>query len=96
MWGDRGRTLSSAAGPHWLRVVCAEAGTDGGTLWNGPSTSRTLPAAVPRPGLCRIRDWPTDGYAYRAELYALAPDPLVSPRPSSTTTRACPRRGGRR
>ncbi|MFJ3520815.1 MULTISPECIES: hypothetical protein [unclassified Streptomyces] len=23
VWGYRGRTLSSAAGPHWLRVVCA-------------------------------------------------------------------------
>ncbi|MFD8023522.1 hypothetical protein ACFV6G_24250 [Streptomyces lavendulae] len=81
VWGYRGRTLSSAAGPHWLRVVCAEAGTEGGMLWNGPSTSRALPAAVPRPDLFRIRDWTTDGYAYRAELYALAPDPMVSPRP---------------
>ncbi|MEY2230127.1 hypothetical protein [Streptomyces sp. BF23-19] len=68
MWGYRGRTLSGAAGPHWLRVVCAEAGTEGGTLWNGPSTSRT-------------RNWTTDAYAYRAELYALAPDSVVSPRP---------------
>ncbi|KJY26781.1 hypothetical protein VR46_39840, partial [Streptomyces sp. NRRL S-444] len=69
VWGYRRRTLSGAAGPHWLRVVCAEAGTKGGTLWNGPSTSRTLPASVPRPDLFRIRDWTTDGYAYRAELY---------------------------
>ncbi|MFC9816099.1 hypothetical protein ACFVJM_29030 [Streptomyces virginiae] len=81
VWGYRGRTLSGAAGPHWLRVVCAEAGTEGGKLWNGPSTSRTLPVSVPRPDLFRIRDWTTDGYAYRAELYALAPDPMVSPRP---------------
>ncbi|WP_331747579.1 hypothetical protein OG365_40920 (plasmid) [Streptomyces sp. NBC_00853] len=81
VWGYRGRTLSGAAGPHWLRVVCAEAGTEGGKLWNGPSTSRTLPASVPRPDLFRIRDWTTEGYAYRAELYAFAPDPMVSPRP---------------
>ncbi|WP_327419629.1 hypothetical protein [Streptomyces sp. NBC_01233] len=81
VWGYRGRTLSSAAGPHWLRVVCAAAGTEGGTLWNGPSTSRTLPASVPRPDLFRIRDWTTEGYAYRAELYGFAPDPIVSPRP---------------
>ncbi|MFD7787691.1 hypothetical protein ACFV4Q_32060 [Streptomyces nojiriensis] len=87
VWGFRGRTLSDATGPHWLRVVCAEAGTEGGieggTLWNGPSTSRTLPVSVsvPRPDLFRIRDWTTEGYAYRAELYALAPDPMVSPRP---------------
>ncbi|MEU6300764.1 hypothetical protein [Streptomyces erythrochromogenes] len=81
VWGYRGRTLSSAAGPHWLRVVCAEADTEGGTLWNGPSTSRTLPTSVPRPDLLRIRDWITDGYPYRAELYAYAPDPIVSPRP---------------
>ncbi|WP_326594223.1 hypothetical protein [Streptomyces sp. NBC_01294] len=33
------------------------------------------------PDLFRIRDWTTDGYAYRAELYAFAPDPIVSPRP---------------
>ncbi|MFG2236161.1 hypothetical protein ACGFNX_40265 [Streptomyces sp. NPDC048723] len=81
VWGYRGRTLSGAAGPHWLRVVCAEAGTEGGKLWNGPSTSRTLPPSVPRPDLFRIRDWTTEGYAYRAELYAFAPDPIVSPRP---------------
>ncbi|UUY52374.1 hypothetical protein NRK68_34445 (plasmid) [Streptomyces yangpuensis] len=81
VWGYRGRTLSAAAGPHWLRVVCAEAGTEGGTLWDGPSASRALPASVPRPDLFRIRDWTTDTYAYRAELYAFAPDPIVSPRP---------------
>ncbi|MGW7314823.1 hypothetical protein [Streptomyces sp. NPDC054865] len=81
VWGYRGRTLSSAAGPHWLRVVSAEAGTEGGTLWNGPATSRALPAAVPRPDLTRIRDWTTDGHVYRAELYAIAPDPIVAPRP---------------
>ncbi|MEU3774276.1 hypothetical protein AB0F11_13930 [Streptomyces sp. NPDC032472] len=40
MWGCRSRTLSAAADPHWLRVVCAEAGTEGGNLWIGPSTSR--------------------------------------------------------
>ncbi|MFI7360407.1 hypothetical protein ACIBTP_41715 [Streptomyces avidinii] len=79
--GDRAPICPAAAGPHWLRVVCAEAGTEGGTLWNGPSTSRTLPAAVPRPDLFRIRDRTTDGCAYRAELYAFAPDPMVSPRP---------------
>ncbi|MFF3013594.1 hypothetical protein [Streptomyces sp. NPDC057939] len=61
VWGYQGRTLSSAAGPHWLRVVCAEACTGGGKLWDGPSTSRTLPESVPRPGLFRIRDWTTDG-----------------------------------
>ncbi|WP_031152858.1 hypothetical protein, partial [Streptomyces erythrochromogenes] len=81
VWGYRGRTLSGAAGPHWLRVVCAKAGAEGGTLWNGPSTSRTLPSSVPRPDLFRIRDWTTEGYAFRAELYALAADPVVSPRP---------------
>ncbi|OEJ22507.1 hypothetical protein [Streptomyces subrutilus] len=81
VWGYRGRTLSAAAGPHWLRMVCAEAGTEGGTLWNGPSTSRALPASVPRPDLFRTRDWTTGAYAYRAELYALAPDPMVSPCP---------------
>ncbi|MFG2878826.1 hypothetical protein ACGFYU_28140 [Streptomyces sp. NPDC048337] len=81
VWGYQGRTLSAAAGPHWLRVVCAEAGTEGGTLWDGPSASRALPPSVPRPGLFRIRDWTTEGYAYRAELYAFAPDPIVSPRP---------------
>ncbi|MFH8642292.1 phosphotransferase [Streptomyces goshikiensis] len=81
VWGYQGRTLSAAAGPHWLRLVCAETGTEGGTLWNGPSASRTLPASVPRPDLFRIRDWTTDRYAYRAELYAFAPDPVVSPRP---------------
>ncbi|MGW6875864.1 hypothetical protein ACWGHA_26395 [Streptomyces xanthophaeus] len=36
---------------------------------------------MPRPDLFRIRDWTAEGYAYRAELYALAPDPMVSPRP---------------
>ncbi|MGW4690644.1 hypothetical protein ACWEPM_38005 [Streptomyces sp. NPDC004244] len=81
VWGYRGRTLSAAASPHWLRVVCTEAGTEGGKLWTGPSTSPTLPASVPRPGLFRIRDWTTETYAYRAELYAYAPDPIVSPRP---------------
>ncbi|ARE79437.1 hypothetical protein B6R96_36030 (plasmid) [Streptomyces sp. Sge12] len=81
VWGYRGRTLSSAASPHWLRVICAETGTEGGTLWDGPSSSRALPASVPRPGLFRIRDWITEGYAYRAELYALAPDPIVASRP---------------
>ncbi|MFF3088712.1 hypothetical protein ACFVRB_27240 [Streptomyces nojiriensis] len=96
VWGYRGRTLSGAAGPHWLRVVCAEAGTEGGTLWDGPSTSRTLPVSVPRPDLFRIRDWTTGAYAYRAELYALAPTRWSPRAPSSTRTRACPRRGGRR
>ncbi|EDX20971.1 conserved hypothetical protein [Streptomyces sp. Mg1] len=81
VWGQQGRTLASAAGPPWFGVVCAEAGAEGGKLWNGRSTSRTLPTSVPRPDLFRIRDWTTDGYAYRAELYALAPDPMVSPRP---------------
>ncbi|MFJ2590966.1 hypothetical protein OG842_43175 (plasmid) [Streptomyces sp. NBC_00376] len=81
VWGYQGRTLSAAAGPHWLRVVSAEAGTEGGTLWDGPSASRTLPASVPRPDLFRIRDWTTDTHAYRAELYSFAPDPIVSPRP---------------
>ncbi|MFJ9646526.1 hypothetical protein [Streptomyces sp. NPDC101206] len=81
VWGYRGRTLSAAAGPHWLRVVCAEAGTEGGKLWNGPSTSRALPVSVPRPDLFGIRDWTTDAYMYRAELYAYTPDPIVSPRP---------------
>ncbi|MER7468375.1 hypothetical protein [Streptomyces sp. NPDC097981] len=36
---------------------------------------------MPRPDLFRIRDWTTGAYAYRAELYAFAPDPIVSPRP---------------
>lgn len=81
VWGYQGRTLSAAAGPHWLRVVCAKAGTEGDTLWDGPSTSRTLPTSVPRPDLLRIRDWTTQTYAYRAELYSFAPDPIVSRRP---------------
>ncbi|MFD3680225.1 hypothetical protein [Streptomyces sp. NPDC058613] len=81
VWGYRGRTLSAAAGPHWLRVVCAEAGTEGGKVWDGPYTSRTLPASVPRPELLHVRDWTLEAYAYRAELYAFAPEPIVSPRP---------------
>ncbi|KIF02954.1 hypothetical protein PL81_26975 [Streptomyces sp. RSD-27] len=81
VWGYRGRTLSTNAAPHWLRVVCAEAGTEGGMLWDGPSSSRTLPAAVPRPELLHVRDWSVGAYAYRAELYAFAPDPVVSLRP---------------
>ncbi|MGW8502878.1 hypothetical protein [Streptomyces sp. CLCI03] len=44
-------------------------------------TSRTLPTSVPRPDLLRIRAWTTEGYAYRAELYALAPAPMISLRP---------------
>ncbi|MGW6841283.1 hypothetical protein [Streptomyces sp. NPDC054958] len=36
---------------------------------------------MPRPDLFRIRDWTTEGYAYRAEPYAYAPNPIVSPRP---------------
>ncbi|MGW6574425.1 hypothetical protein ACWGAN_19950 [Streptomyces sp. NPDC054945] len=62
-------------------MSCAETGTEGGKLRNGPSTSRTLPAPVPHPDLFRIRDWTTKGYAYRADLYAFAPDPIVSLRP---------------
>ncbi|MGZ9928331.1 hypothetical protein ACXNSR_00405 [Streptomyces sp. NC-S4] len=75
------RGTEPPAGPRWLRVVCAEAGTEGGTLRDGPSASRTLPASVPRPELLRIRDWTTGAYAYQAELYAFVPDPMVSPRP---------------
>lgn len=75
------RGTEPPAGPRWLRVVCAEAGTEGGTLRDGPSASRTLPASVPRPELLRIRDWTTGAYAYRAELYAFVPDPMISPRP---------------
>ncbi|WP_405438493.1 hypothetical protein OG373_13805 [Streptomyces avidinii] len=82
VWGYRGRTLPSAAGPHWLRVVCAEAGTEGGKLWDGPYASHTLPASVPRPDLLHVRDWSAETHAYRAELYAFAPDPIVSPRPA--------------
>lgn len=63
-------------------MVCAEAGTEGGTLWNGPSTSRTLPVSVPRPDLFRIRDWTTGAYAYRAEL-ALETAPKRSSFPDS-------------
>ncbi|MFE5862159.1 hypothetical protein ACFQ77_16635 [Streptomyces virginiae] len=38
---------------------------------------------MPLPDLFRIRNWTTEGYAYRAELYLLAPDPMV---PSATRT----------
>ncbi|MFD9522524.1 hypothetical protein [Streptomyces sp. NPDC059979] len=82
--GYQGGTLSAAGGPHWLRVVCAEVGevgTEGGKLWNGFYASRTLPASVPRPTLLHVRDWSAEAYAYRVELYAFAPDPIVSPRP---------------
>ncbi|GAA2651416.1 MULTISPECIES: phosphotransferase [Streptomyces] len=89
VWGYQGRTLS-AAGPHWLRVVCAEAGTEGGILWNGPSTSRTLPASVPRPELLHVRDWTDQAYAYRAEPYAFTPNPIVSPRPVLTEDPSLP------
>ncbi|MFI1284353.1 hypothetical protein ACH4U5_27035 [Streptomyces sp. NPDC020858] len=75
MWGYQGRTLSAAAGPHWLRVVCAEAGTEVGKLWDGPYASRTLPASAPRPEPHHVRDSSAEAYAYRAELYAFAPDP---------------------
>ncbi|MER6320215.1 hypothetical protein ABT237_41690 [Streptomyces sp. NPDC001581] len=64
-----------------LRVDQVLDQAQGGKLWNGPSSSRALPALVPRPDLLRIRDWTTKAYAYRAELYAFAPDPIVSPRP---------------
>jgi hypothetical protein len=82
VWGYAGRTLSAAAGAYWLRVVCAEEGVAaGGKLWDGPLASRTLPAAVPRPELLDVQDWTAHGCAYRAELYARAPDLVVAPRP---------------
>ncbi|GHI82541.1 phosphotransferase [Streptomyces spororaveus] len=71
-------------------MVCAEAGTEGGILWNGPSTSRTLPASVPRPELLHVRDWTDQAYAYRAEPYAFTPNPIVSPRPVLTEDPSLP------
>ncbi|MFD0123625.1 hypothetical protein [Streptomyces virginiae] len=91
VWGYGGRSLSSPAGDGWLRLVSVPAGDKGGTLWDGPRLAyETLPGAVPRPELLGLRDWQAGGHAYRAELYAYAAEPVVSPCPAISTDPGLP------
>jgi len=72
------RSIGSLAetddGKAWLRVCSAREGRGKGRLWTGNvDASRLLPPTIPRPALLRWYDFTSDGYQYRAELFAYLP-----------------------
>lgn len=83
VWGYAGRTLSGAVttpdGPAWPRLVSEPEGKAGGRLWEGPEEAeRSVPPAVPRPRLLKVRDWSAENESARSSPTSWALPPADS------------------
>ncbi|WP_327065976.1 hypothetical protein [Kitasatospora sp. NBC_01302] len=87
LWGYEGRTLSGHATTDngesvWLRLVGETTDRANGRLWEGPAAAqRQLSPGIPRPALRTITQWVEDDHTYRAEVYDLLTEQLVSASP---------------
>lgn len=84
-WGWRGRTLGrtvlTAEGPAWLRIICAAPDQVVDLFWNGNIQAEArLPRSIPRPRLRAWREWDDQQWVYRGELFE-----HMSQRPMATS-----------
>lgn len=87
LWGYEGRTLSGQATDRsgtsvWLRLVSETTDRATGRLWEGPAAAQQqLSSSIPRPALRSVTQWVEGDRAYRAEVYDLLTERLVSASP---------------